>query len=69
MKILNDIACNLNWIDFKIQIELSWIELNSNSIDNKMGCKFVKVRCKLKKLVKGLILVHLENETPKYLGF
>jgi len=30
MKILNDITCNLNWIDLKIQIELSlnWIELN-----------------------------------------
>jgi len=63
MKILNDITCNLNWIDFKIQIELSL-----NWIEKKMGCKFVKVECKFQKLVQWLILEHLKNETPKYLG-
>jgi hypothetical protein len=39
MKILNDIACNLNWIEF-LKFISNWIKLDSDSIElKKMGCK------------------------------
>jgi hypothetical protein len=34
MKLLNDIACILNWVNSNTLIGI-WIELNSNSIDKK----------------------------------
>jgi len=47
MNILNDIACNLNWI--KIQIKFKYVEWNSNSIEKKLDAnwhiKYWKFAC------------------------
>jgi hypothetical protein len=40
MKVLNDIACNLNWIEILNLNAIHWIGFWFNWIE--MGCKFVK---------------------------
>ncbi len=61
------IACNLNWIDLKIQIELNWIELKLNW--QKNGMQICESGMQISKISERTYFsAFKKNETPKYLG-
>jgi hypothetical protein len=61
MKILKDIACNLNWIDSNtlngIWVELNWIGIEFNSIQQLVKIQLTWIQIQLKKLGCKLVKI------------